>query len=107
MGPPPAQHWLLVFGHWSSDDDPNFADFADLAAAYLVGFARAQGFNDGNKRTALASALVFLAVNGLSIHVPPIELYELTMSAAIGRIDDASVAAYLRDRLVPISLDGS
>ncbi|MBK8058227.1 MAG: Fic family protein [Gemmatimonadetes bacterium] len=35
------------------------ADLADLAAAYLVGFARAQGFNDGNKRTGLACALVF------------------------------------------------
>ena len=86
--------------------DPD-ADFADLAAAYLVGFARAQGFNDGNKRTALASALVFLAMNGLSIHVPPVELYELTMSAAIGKGDDASVAAYLRDRLVPTSRAGS
>ena len=78
--------------------DPD-ADFADLAAAYLTGFARPQGFNDGNKRTALASTLVFVAINGLSIHVPPVELYELTMSAAIGKADDVSVAAYVRDHL--------
>jgi death on curing protein len=76
------------------------ADVADLAAAYLVGFARSQGFNDGNKRTALACALVLLALNGFAVHVPPFELFELTMSAAMGKADDASTAGYLRPRLV-------
>lgn len=38
---------------------------ADLAATYLVGFAGTQGFNDGNKRTGVACALLFLAINGL------------------------------------------
>jgi death on curing protein len=82
---------------WAHD---SAADMADLAATYLVGFARSQGFNDGNKRTGLACALVFLAINGLAIHVPPSELFELTMSAAIGKSDDASTAEYLRHRLV-------
>jgi death-on-curing protein len=82
---------------WAHDHG---ADMADLAAAYLAGFARSQGFNDGNKRTALASALVFLAINRLAIHVPPVELFELTISAALGRGDDASTAEYLRPRLV-------
>ena len=35
------------------------ADMADIAAEYLVGIARARGFKDANKRTALACALVF------------------------------------------------
>ena len=72
------------------------ADMADLAATYLVGFARAQGFADGNKRTGLAAALVFLALNGIALHVPPEELLVLTMDVAIGRKDDAQVAAALR-----------
>ena len=72
------------------------ADLADLAASYLVGFARAQGFADGNKRTGLAAALVFLALNGIDLHVPPEELLVLTMDVAIGRKDDAQVAAALR-----------
>ena len=75
------------------------SDFADLAAAYLVGFARSQGFRDGNKRTGLACALVFLAINGLAIHVPSAELIALTMAVATGQGDDASVSAYLRERL--------
>jgi death-on-curing protein len=77
------------------------ADLADFAAAYLVGFARSQGFNDGNKRTGLACALVFLSLNGASLHVAPPELYALTMAAATGKADDAVVAAYFRERLTP------
>ena len=78
--------------------DPS-ADLADLAAAYRVGFARSQGFNDGNKRTALACALVFLGLTGASLHVPPAGLYALTVAAATGKADDQVVAAYLREHL--------
>ncbi len=75
------------------------ADLADLAAAYLVGFARSQGFVDGNKRTGLATALVFLTVNGRPLHAPGVELFALTMSIAEGKADDAVASRYLRQRL--------
>jgi death-on-curing protein len=81
---------------WSYDDA---ADLADLAAAYLVGFARSQGFADGNKRTGLACALVFLALNGAPLHVPPAELYALTMAVANKLADDTAIATYIRSRL--------
>ena len=81
---------------WSCDAS---ADLADLAAAYLVGFARSQGFNDGNKRTGLACALVFLAVNDAMLHVDGAELYAITMKAATGQVGDPEVAAFLRARL--------
>lgn len=70
---------------WAYDDE---ADLSDLAAAYLVAFARSQGFRDGNERTALAAALVVLALNGHELHVPPTELYALCMKAATGNADD-------------------
>jgi death on curing protein len=81
---------------WAYDDE---ADLADLAAAYLVGFGRSQGFNDGNKRTALACALVFLRLNGYVLHVPGKELYALTMQTATGEADDGIAAAYFRSRM--------
>jgi death on curing protein len=81
---------------WAYDED---ADIADLAAAYLVGFARSQGFRDGNKRTGLACALVFLRLNRYVLHVPGGELYALTMQIAAGEADDAVAAAYLRSRM--------
>ncbi len=71
-------------------------DLASLAATYLVGFARSQGFRDGNKRTALATALVFLALNESPLHAPPAEVYALTMAAALGQADDVAVATALR-----------
>jgi death on curing protein len=76
--------------------DPQ-ADLADLAAGYLVGFARAQGFIDGNKRTGLACALVFLDINRAPLHVEPIELLALTAEVAVGRADDAKVSVFMRN----------
>ena len=85
---------------WAYDDE---ADLADLAAAYLVGFSRSQGFRDGNKRTGLACALVFLRLNGYALHVPPKELYALCMRASTGQAEHELVASYLRERIVPQS----
>lgn len=79
----------------------NDADIADFAAAYLVGFARSEGFRDGNKRSGLACALVFLAMNDHALYVPPPELYALTMRVATNASDDVVVAAYLRERMTP------
>jgi death on curing protein len=84
--------------HWAYRET---ADMADFAAAYLVGFARSQGFRDGNKRTGLACALVFLAINGYDLHVPPDDLHALTMSVATGRSEDAAVAAFFRTHMTP------
>lgn len=81
---------------WHYDES---ADLADLAASYLVGFTRAQGFRDGNKRTGLACALVFLAINGAQLHPSGAELLELTMKVATNRADDAEVATFLRRKL--------
>ena len=81
---------------WHDDES---ADLADYAAAYLVGFARSQGFHDGNKRTGLACALVFLALNGAALHVNGAELYAMTMKVATNQAGDPDVAAYLRKGL--------
>jgi death on curing protein len=81
---------------WAYDEA---CDLADLASAYLVGFARTQGFNDGNKRTALACSLVFLRLNGYAVHVPGAEIYALTMKVALGEIGDDVVAAWFREKL--------
>ena len=53
-------------------------------------------FLDGNKRTALVAALVFLDVNGVSLERDDERLYELTMAAAEGRADKAQIADQLR-----------
>lgn len=42
-----------------------FADLAEVAAAYLFYLCRNHPFADGNKRTAMAAAIVFLRLNGI------------------------------------------
>ena len=42
----------------------------EMASAYLFHLARNHPFLDGNKRTALAAALVFLELNDVSIDAP-------------------------------------
>src|SRR6204780_5234065 len=45
--------------------EPLIKDPLDVAAAYLFYLCRNHPFIDGNKRTALATCLVFLSENGL------------------------------------------
>jgi death-on-curing protein len=53
-------------------------------------------FVDGNKRTALASALVFLELNGISISAREWELYDAMISLAEGKISKSEFATILR-----------
>ena len=51
---------------------------------------------DGNKRTALVAALVFLEMNGVAIEDPDERLYQTMMDVAAGRIDKPGLAALFR-----------
>jgi death-on-curing protein len=73
----------------------------EMAAAYLYGICRNHPFMDGNKRTALACALVFLRLNGVSIRVPEDDLYDLVIGVAEGRVSKETVAAFFRSAGVP------
>lgn len=75
-------------------------DAADLAAAYACGLARSHGFVDGNKRTAWVTARLFLADNGRRLRFDPVEAVRVMEGVASGRIDDETLAAWFRDRIV-------
>lgn len=66
-----------------------------MAAAYLYHIAGNHPFIDGNKRTALLAALVFLDLNGISLEQDSEQLYELTMGIAEGSIDKARATEQL------------
>ena len=67
-----------------------------MAAAYLFHLAQDHPFVDGNKRTALLAALVFLDLNGIALLHRSEELYELTMGVAQGLVNKATAANTLR-----------
>ncbi len=58
----------------------------EMAAAYAFYICRNHPFVDGNKRTALASPLVFLELNGISISDPKGKLYKVVISLAKGNL---------------------
>ena len=68
----------------------------DQAAAYAFHLCQNHPFLDGNKRVGLASALVFLKLNGYEVEDPEEELYELMMSVAAGGAQKNDIAAVFR-----------
>jgi death on curing protein len=77
-------------------------DPVEIAAAYLFYICGNHPFVDGNKRTALASCLTFLAENNLPREKLPLEDWEnLVLDVAAGRIDRATTTARLRKLIRP------
>jgi len=80
---------------------PLFSDPIEIAAAYLFYLCRNHPFVDGNKRTALATCLVFLSENGLL----PVEKLDadaweaLTLDVAASCLDRKQTTDRLRELL--------
>jgi death-on-curing protein len=73
------------------------ADVFEMAGAYLFHLSRNHPFIDGNKRTALASALIFLEYNSIEINAEFDDLEELTLKVAQGQMNKEQTAKFLRD----------
>ena len=71
-------------------------DLFAMAAAYLFHVVQNHPFVDGNKRTGLLAALVFLDLNGIAITHGSPGLYDLTLGVAEGRVTKITVAETLR-----------
>ena len=75
-------------------------DIIVMAAAYGFHICQNHPFIDGNKRTALASALVFLDLNGTELDDPQDKLYEAMMLVAESRKGKSYLADVLRELIV-------
>ena len=71
-------------------------DLYEMAAAYAFHLCQNHPFVDGNKRTGLASALVFLELNGISLDDPEGLLYQAMMDVASGSLEKLALAEILR-----------
>ena len=72
-------------------------DIFEMAAAYAFHICQNHPFIDGNKRTALASALVFLGLNSVELADPSGKLYQAMISLASGSLNKAGLASILRE----------
>jgi death-on-curing protein len=73
-----------------------------LASAYAFGIARNHPFADGNKRTALVVAFLFLRLNGYTVTASQEEKLEIFVALASGRLDEDELASWLDANLAPV-----
>ena len=76
-------------------------DAAALAAAYGYGIARNHAFIDGNKRTALVAAELFLRLNGWQLVAVDADCVLTLLAVATGELTEDEFAAWLRTHAVP------
>jgi len=74
-------------------------DIAQLAAAYAYGIARNHGFADGNKRTALVTADLFLMLNGYELTSTPAENVLTILAVADGSLPEEELVAWVRNNI--------
>jgi death-on-curing protein len=79
---------------------------AALAAAYGFGIAKNHPFIDGNKRTALASVIVFLGLNELWLEAPQDETTAVILSLAAGEITEDVLARWITEHIRPLAAPG-
>ncbi len=82
------------------------ADLSVLAAAYGFGVARNHAFVDGNKRTALASMIVFLGINGIDLDAPQDAATAVILSLAAGEITEDVLARWIAAHSRPLDAPG-
>jgi len=74
-------------------------DVARLAAAYAYGIARNHGFSDGNKRTALVTADLFLMLNGYELVSAPVENVLTILGVADGTLSEDELTGWIRKNI--------
>lgn len=75
-------------------------DLFDLAAAYLFGILKNHPFIDGNKRTGLATADLFLYFNGYSLETEQEDIIQLVLMVSTSEVDEHGASAFFRDHTV-------
>ena len=68
----------------------------EMAAAYLFHIAANHPFVDGNKRTGLAAALLFLEVNDHTLVADQTSVGDMVLAVASGAMDKQGVAEFFK-----------
>jgi len=77
-------------------------DVARLAAAYAFGIAKNHGFIDGNKRTALVTADLFLMLNGYELVSSAAENVLTILGLADGQLSEDELAVWIGRNIAAI-----
>jgi death on curing protein len=78
------------------------AGWSQLAGAYTFGICKNHPFVDGNKRTSLIVAELFLALNGQRLDATDVECVMVWQKLAAGEIDEPSLALWFDQHIAPV-----
>jgi len=72
-------------------------DLYEMAAAYLFHITQNHPFVDGNKRTGVVAAIVFLSLNSIEFDADEQELEKIVLQVAQGKAGKDVLAAFFRN----------
>lgn len=72
------------------------ADAFRLAAAYCAGIIKNHPFVDGNKRTGILAAIVFLGLKGAAPEFDEAMIFNMVYGLAAGEVSEDAFAVWLR-----------
>ena len=78
-------------------------DIYHMAAAYAFSIIKNHPFLDGNKRTGLALALLFLDFNDITLNASQEEFYDIAMQIAESKISEKEIASFFKNKSSHIS----
>lgn len=79
-----------------------YPDLFTQVAALMDSLINNHPFVDGNKRTGVTAAGLFLRINGWKLTASPKKLESCTLRVTTGRMKVAGLADWLRDNTVPV-----
>jgi death-on-curing protein len=71
------------------------SSIADLAASYGYGLAKNHAFVDGNKRAALLSMGLFLAINGYQLRPDQMDAIRTMFAIASGELNEQGLSSWI------------
>jgi death-on-curing protein len=78
-----------------------FQDVFFKAAMYMSLVLSVLPFHDGNKRTGIAAAAVFLTMNGQALTATDHEIVDLCRAAERGSVDAETIGEWLKGKSTP------
>ncbi len=75
-------------------------DIYHMTAAYMYSIIKNHPFVDGNKRTAIAVAILFLNRNNIEINATHDELFDLTIATTISKYTETNIALFFKEKSV-------
>jgi len=75
------------------------SDLYEMAAAYVFHIVENHPFVDGNKRTGIVSALVFLELNEFEVEADENSLETMVRAVSKGQMKKAAIADFFREHV--------